>query len=528
MPIHFCRIIGLRRLARSGLAAALAAMLTLGLIALPGLATAQPKGDVVVAGAILRQQFDPSIMVAVTDHTAFNMIYDGLLNLTDKGKVPALATGWTISPDGKQMDFDLRKGVKFSNGDPFTAEDVKFSYDLLLKDGNTHSYRKAFVAQIKSIDVLDPYKVRFNLNQPWPSFFSSARYGIQPIVPKNYYEKVGAKGFQQHPIGTGPFVLVDMKAGEWSKFEANPNYWGQVSKVKTVTQKLVKEPFTLYAMLEKGEADVVFGLTGALLDRVKANKQIKIFESKYSGTSGIYFNTPKFPQAKDKRVRMAVAYAMNRAEIGQKILSGICQPAASIFTPGTFGYNPDLKPIPYDPAKAKALLKEAGVKPGTEITFSIHTESFGSLPSAPQVLEAIAGNLEAVGFKVVREPYDSAAYLAAWRAGKQPMVFYGPSSMPDDGGELIEGWFSSTAVWSSGYINVPEYDKVFKEQLGMTDLKKREKVLQDWAKLEDEKRMALPLFWCNTTYAVSPRVKSWHPAVISAYHYNFNTMELAK
>jgi peptide/nickel transport system substrate-binding protein len=144
------------------------------------------------------------------------------------------------------------------------------------------------------------------------------------------------------------------------------------------------------------------------------------------------------------------------------------------------------------------------------------------------VLEAIAGNLEAVGFKVVREPYDSAAYLAAWRAGKQPAVFYGPSSMPDDGGETLEGWFSSTAVWSSGYINEPEYDTVFKAQLGMTDMKKREKTLQDWAKLEDDKRTALPLFWCNTTYAVSPRVKAWTPAVISAYHYSFNTMELAK
>ncbi len=495
---------------------------------LAGPALAAPQGEVVVAGALLRQQFDPTVMVAVTDHTAFNMLYDGLLNLTAKGKVPALATSWTISDDGKQVDFELRKGVKFHNGDPFTADDVKFSYEMLLKDGNTHSYRKAFVAQIKSIEVLDPHKVRFTLNQPWPSFFSSARYGIQPIVPKNYYEKVGAKEFAQKPVGTGPFKLVAVQAGEWSKFEANENYWGQVSKVKTVTQRLVKEPFTLYAMLEKGEADVVFGLTGALLEKVKANKQMRLFESKYSGTSGIYFNPNKFPEASDKRVRMAVAYAINRPAIAKNILSGICEPASSIFTPATFGHLPSLKPIPYDPAKAKALLKEAGVAPGKEISWMLHTESFGSLPSAPQVLEAIAGNLEAVGFKVTREQADTSSWLAMMRGKKQPGVFYGPSSMPDDGGETLEGWYSSTAVWSSGYINVPEYDTVFKTQLGITDLKKREKMLQDWAKLEDEKRMAVPLFWCNTTYAAGPRVKSWSPAVISAYHYNFNTMELAK
>jgi peptide/nickel transport system substrate-binding protein len=511
---------------KRGLAAGFLSLALLAPLAAP--ASAAPQGEIVVAGALLRQQFDPSIMVAVTDHTAFNMLYDGLLNLGDKGKYPALATSWKISDDGKQMDFELRKGVKFHNGDPFTAEDVKFSYELLLKDGNTHSYRKAFVQQIARIEVLSEHSVRFVLTQPWPSFFSSSRYGLQPIVPKKYYEQVGAKGFQAKPIGTGPYKLVDLKAGEWSKFEANADYWGQVSKVKTVTQRLVKEPFTLYAMLEKGEADVVFGLTGALLEKLKANKQMKIFQSKYSGTSGIYFNPIKFPEAKDKRVRLAVGYAINRAEIASKILSGVCEPATSIFTPATFGFLPGLKAIPYDPAKAKQLLAEAGIKPGKEITFSIHTESFGSLPSAPQVLEAIAGNLEAVGFKVNREPYDTAAYLAAWRSGKQPGVFYGPSSLPDDGGETLEGWFSSTAVWSSGHINVPEYDNVFKAQLGATDLKKREKMLQDWAKLEDERREALPLFWCNTAYAVGPRVKSWQPAVSSAYHYNFNTLELAK
>ncbi len=491
-------------------------------------AVAAPEGEVVIAGALLRQQFDPSIMVAVTDHTAFNMLYDGLLNLTDTGKVPALAESWKISEDGKQMDFSLRKGVKFHNGDPFTAEDVKFTYDLLLKDGNTHSYRRAFVQQIVSVEVLDPHTVRFNLNQPWPGFFSSSRYGIQPIMPKSYYEKVGARGFQEKPVGTGPYKLAELSAGEWTKFEANTDYWGQVSQVKFVTQKMVKEPFTLYAMLEKGEADVVFGLTGALLDRVKSNGQMKIFESKYSGTSGIYFNHNKFPQAKDKRVRMAVAHAVNRPDIATKVLSGVCEPATGIFTPGTFGHNPDLKAIPYDPAKAKALLAEAGIKPGTEITWALHTESFGSLPSAPQVTEAIAGNLEAVGFKVVREQHDTASFLAMMRGKRQTALWYGPSSMPDDGGETLEGWYSSTSVWSSGYISIPEYDSVFKVQLGTTDLAKREKILQDWAKLEDERREAVPLFWCNTTYAASPRIKAWKPAVISAYHYNVQTMELAK
>lgn len=490
-------------------------------------AQAQPKGEIVVAGALLRQQFDPTIMIAVTDYTSYDLLYDGLINLGANGKYPALATGWSISADGKQIDFELRKNVKFHNGDPFSAEDVKFTYETIVKEGNTHSYRKPFADSIDRIEVVSPSVVRFILKQPWPAFFSSARYGLQPIVPKAYYEKVGARGFLEKPVGTGPFKLVGTKAGEWSRFEANAEYWGQIPKIKFVTQRMVKEPFTLYAMIEKGEADIVFGMSGALLDKVKSNGKMRIFESKYSGTSALYFNKEKFPEAVDKRVRLAIAYALNRGEIAKRILGGVCEPATSVFTPATFGYLAGLELIPYDPAKSKQLLAEAGIKSGKEVSYVLHTESFGSLPSAPQVLEALAGNLEAVGFKVTREAVDTSSWLAMMRAKKQPAVFYGPSSMPDDGGETIDGWFTSRALWSSGNIKVPEYDEIAKAQLQAVDLRKREQMLQHFAKLEETNREALPLFWCSTTFVAGPRVKQWSPAVSSAYNYQFQTMELA-
>jgi peptide/nickel transport system substrate-binding protein len=507
--------------------AALALAILAAPLAAPNSAWAQPKGDIVVASPLLRQQFDPTAMVAVTDYLAFDKIFDGLLNLGPKGKYPGLAKSWKISDDGKTIDFTLRENVKFHNGDPFTAEDVKFTYDTLTGPNSTHSYRKGFVESIDKIEVVDPLHVRFLLKAPWPSFFSAARYGLQPIIPKKYYESVGAKGFQDKPIGTGPFKLVDVKSGEYSKFEANTDYWGGVPKIKTVTERLVKEQFTLYAMLEKGEADIVGGLTGALLEKVRANKNLKIFASRYSGTSAMYFNKTKFPEAKDKNVRLAIGYALNRPEIADKLLNGVCEPASSIFAPATFGFEPSLKVMPFDPAKAKKMLADAGIKPGKEITFSMHTESFGSLPNAPQVLEALAGNLEAAGFKVTREPYDTQAWLAMMRAAKQPMVFYGPSSIPDDGGELIEGWYSKTSTWSTGNIDVPEYSQIFKDQLNAVELKKREAMLQNFAKLEDQNRESVPLFWCNTTFAAGPKIKNWTPAVSSAYQFNLQTLELA-
>jgi peptide/nickel transport system substrate-binding protein len=487
---------------------------------------AQSKGDIVVATSILSQHNDPTAVVSTADYMVDDMLYDGLTNIGGKGKYPALAESWTISPDGKQIDFHLRKGVKFSNGDPFSSEDVKFTFDRIIAPDSTHAYRRGFVDSIDHIETPDPYTARFILKNPWPAFFSTSRYGLAHIVPKKYYEKVGPAGFQEKPIGTGPFKLVGSKAGEWSKFEANENYWAGAPKVKTVTERLVAEPFTRYAMMERGEADIATALTGALLDKVRANKDLKVIMSPYSGVSGNLFNKEAFPEAKDKRVRLAIAYAINRKDIAEKLLGGVCEPATSIFSPGTFGYLDGLPQIPYDPAKAKALLKEAGVKPGLKVSFLIHTQAFTALPGAPQVLEAIAGNLEAVGFALDRKPVDTDAWMSLMHGGKQPGIFYAPSGTPDDGGELINTWFSIKSVWTNHSIDVPEYEQIFKDQQQNPDPKQRLALLNKFAKLESENMEMVPLLWCATPYAVGKRIKSWHPAMGSGYNLNLDELEL--
>lgn len=492
----------------------------------PLAAHAAPKGGIVVAGPVLRQQFDPTAIVSVADWLVTDLLFDGLLNLGRKGKYPALAESWIVSQDGKQIDFRLRKGVRFHNGDLLTADDVKFTYDQLLSAESTHVYRRAFQDALERIEVIAPDQVRFMLKQPWPAFFTAGRYGLQPIIPKAYYESVGRAGFQNKPVGTGPYKLVDLKSGEWSKFEANGHYWGPPSNVQFVTQRLVKEPFTLYAMIEKGEADIVVGLTGPLLDRVRKNPGFKVISARYSGSSMMFFNKSKFPEATDRKVRLAIGHAMNREGIARQILNGVCEVSSSIFTPATFGFVSGLSGVPYDPDKAKRLLAEAGVKPGREVSFTVQTDSFGSLPNAPQVLEALAGNLEAIGLKVMREPYDVSSWLAMQRAGKQPGVFYVPYSLPDDGGEMLS-WYISKSIWTTGNVAVPEYDRISDEQARITDTKAREKLLQDFARLEDERRETLPLFWCDSPFAAGPKINTWAPAIGSPYNLHLQSVELA-
>jgi peptide/nickel transport system substrate-binding protein len=340
---------------------------------------------------------------------------------------------------------------------------------------------------------------------------------------------VGQKGFQEKPVGTGPYLLSGLKAGEWTRFEANERYWGGAPKVKSALQRLVVEPFTRYAMLERGEADIVAGLTGPLLERVRGNPAIRLHVSRYSGTAVMLFNKELFPASADKRVRQAVGLAINRREISERIQSGVCEPGTGIFTPGTYGFLEGLPQMPYDPARARALLAEAGVKPGQKISFTVQTQSFAAVPNVTQVLEAMAGNLEAVGFAIERVSVDNAAWLKMMRGGKPPAVFYGPSSVPDDGGELINSYYVSFSGWTAKSIKVPEYDEIFQAQLKAAGPDERKAILQRFAKLEAENFESAPLLWCHTPFAAnSKRVKAWQPALGSGYHMNIRQMELVR
>lgn len=506
--------------------AARQALLATLLIALSGPAVAQPKGALVFASPILSQHADPTAMVSTADYLVSDMIYDGLINLGPQGKYPALAESWQISADGKQVDFKLRKGVRFHNGDPFTADDVKFTFERIIAADSTHSYRRGFQDSLERVDVVDPLVARFILKNPWPAFFTTARYALTHIVPRKYYEKLGPKGFREKPVGTGPFRLVEMKGGEWTRFEAYDGYWAGAPKVKTITQRLVAEPFTRYAMLERGEADIASGLTGPLLEKTRTNKDFRVFTSNYSGTSGILVNKKLFPESADRRVRLAIAHAIDRKGISDNLLRGVCEPASSIFTPGTFGYLDGLPQIAYDPAKARALLKEAGIKPGHKVSFTFHTQSFASFPAAPQVLEAIAGNLESVGFAVERRSVDTDGWMSMMRGGKHPGIYYTPSGTPDDGGELINTWFHSNSAWTAKTIQIPEYDQLFRSQMQNADPAARLRQLQDFARMEHERLELVPLLWCGTPYVAGKRVKTWKPALASGYNLNFDELEL--
>lgn len=515
-----------QRRGKLGIFGRLHAKLVLPIAVLAGMATtqlpamAEPQGEMTIAIAPLLQRFDPINQVTTTDYLELSMVFDGLVNLGSEGIYPAIAESWKVSDDGLTIDVKIREGVNFTNGEPVTAEDVEFSYEGILDEKSTHGYRAIFAESIDDVEVVDTYHARFHMKKPWSSFFTSVRgSALQAIVPKAYYEKVGSAEFQKHPIGSGPYKFDKSVSGEWTRFEANKDYWRQTPDIKYITLKLVNEPFTRLAQVLSGEADVAAGITGPLLKRAKDEK-LDIVYARYNGTNALHFDRDSNPLFKDKRVRLAIAHAINREAMASSILDGVCEPSTQYFTPATFGYDPDIKPITYDPELAKKLLAETDFKPGYESDFMFHTGSFASSPNGPQMQEAIVGTLEGLGFKLTRKNFDTASWLRTMRAEEFSGIFYGTSTAPKDGGGLMASYFLSNSYASNSQIRVPEYDEIYNKQLVEPNPEKRLELLHRFTKMERENVEAIPLFWCHYPFVLGAKVSEFKPGLGSAYHLN--------
>src|SRR5438477_183578 len=245
--------------------ARLTASIVLVAIIVVGLSTGRPAAQDAPEGQ-LTVAFDASIAPTFLDPaetpgigTPFVFLYalhDALLKpLPGNDMTPCLAESWKESPDGLAYEFKLREGLKFHNGDPFTAEDVKFSF-LRYK-------LNILQEKVREVEIVDPYRVRFHLHRPWPDFmayYGTLASGAGWIVPKKYIEQVGDDGFKKHPIGLGPYKFVSHTPGIELVMEAVEHYWRKVPHVKRLVFKSVPEPATRLALLKTGGVDIAYDL----------------------------------------------------------------------------------------------------------------------------------------------------------------------------------------------------------------------------------------------------------------------------
>jgi peptide/nickel transport system substrate-binding protein len=319
----------------------------------PGSAGAAPEGQMVWAVhiSLAPVYFEPAEAPGiVTPFMIYYALHDALVKpMPGQILAPSLAESWTESPDGLVYEFALRRGARFHNGDPVTAEDVKFSFERYRGVAS-----KSFKARVAAVEVVDPQRVRFRLARPWPDFMTflgTPATGAGWIVPKKYVEKVGDEGFKKAPVGAGPYRFVSFTPGIEVVLEAFEGYWRKVPSVKRLVLKSVPEESTRLAMLKRGEADIAYSIRGVLAEELKRSPGLTLKPTYQPWTQWMQFTAeqwdPKSPWA-DRRVRLAANLALDRAAINQAEFLGLSKITGSIiplsfdfaWTPPVYAYDP--------------------------------------------------------------------------------------------------------------------------------------------------------------------------------------------
>jgi peptide/nickel transport system substrate-binding protein len=285
----------------------------------PAAAQTRPEGEMRFAFyvTISPAWFDPGEVTGfITPFWTLWAMHDALVKtMPGKAMARSLAESWTVSPDGKTYDFKLRPGLKFHNGDPFTAEDVKFSFQ------RAKGY-KILKEKVREVEVAGPLRVRIHLIEPWPdflTFYGTMVAGAGWIVPRKYVEQVGDDGFKKRPVGLGPYKFVSHTPGVELVLEAFEGYWRKVPSAKRLVFKSVPEATTRFAMLKRGEIDVAYLLDVPQAQELKRDPSFKVAFS--GGIASFYLDyfdmwDPESPWA-DRRVRLAASHAIDRRALNE-------------------------------------------------------------------------------------------------------------------------------------------------------------------------------------------------------------------
>ena len=443
--------------------------------------------------------FDPS--TAPPQITPFGMLYaihDALVRPYPGHKMgPSLAESWKESPDGLTYEFTLRQGLKFHNGDPLTADDVKFSFERY-----KGAAARTLQERVQQVDVVSPLVVRFRLKEPWPdfmTFYGTTATAAGIVLPRRYLTQVGDEGFKKQPIGAGPYRLVRQTPGVEVVLEAFPSYWRRVPAVKTLVMKSVPESTTRAVMLKSGEADIAYVLDGPDAEGIQRDSRLKIVASKHASIFWIEFANQwdeKSPWH-DKRMRLAVNVALNRQRINEAACLGFCPPAG-VIVPRVMEFALQAEPAPYDPARAKQLLAEAGYPNGFD------AGEFVGIPGFPTVAESVVNYLTAVGIRVRMRSMERAAFYSDWKDRKLRGLFMPAVGNSGNAASRVESFIQSKGAYAYG--GYPDIDDLFAQQARERDVKKREALLYRIQQLTIDRTMFAPVMDLRALMGVGPRI----------------------
>jgi len=430
----------------------------------------------------------------------------------DMNVVPQLAQSWQALTD-TTWELTLRRGVKFQNGADFTAEDVKFTLERVIKegvlDGGTSS-RKSLLGPLTGVKIINEYTVQLETETPWAIL--PLMLSLQEIVPKKYMEAAGSQGFQNNPVGTGPFKFVRAEGDNVLILERFDEYYGgspeippvQTAPVKYLLFKTVPDKIELIAMLKKGECDIINQVSPEAIRILQPLPGIEVLSCPATRSYFAEINSVK-PPFNDQRIRLAMNYAVDIQAVVDHILQGQGEALPTVLLPNAFAYNAFLKPYPYNPKLAKELLHDAGFPEGRSITINC-------IKGDRQFASIIASFLTRVGVKSVITVVDS------WRpktvGPESPWdIFIGSwgNSTLDPVGILVPKFKSGGRGNFSGYSNA-EVDTLLAQAEATIDPQLRE---QSYKKIQEIIYNDVPMIFgyaAEEFYGVNERVQNFAPS----------------
>jgi len=495
-----------------GLFIATLACLIVAVGAAPG--SAAPEGQIswAVHVSLAPTWFDPAETSGIiTPYMLLYALHDALVKpMPGNPTAPSLAESWSASPDGLVYEFVLRRGAKFHNGDPVTAEDVKFSLERYR--GAAHKTLKDRVA---AVGTPDPSRVRIRLKRPWPDFmtFYTDATGAGWIVPKKYLEKVGDEGFKKAPVGAGPYRFVSFTPGVELVLEAFDQYWRKPPSVKRLVFKAIPDESTRLAALKRGEVDIAYAVRGELAEELRRAPGLTLKPVVGQATFWIYFTDqwePKSPW-QDRRVRLAANVALDRPAMNQAELLGFARIIWSII-PRNFEFYWQPPGYAYDPARAKQLLTEAGYPNGFD------AGDYSCDAAFTNIAEPALNYLRAVGIKAKLRPLERAAFFRGYAEKKYKGLIQGASGAFGNAATRIEAFVAAGGTYVYG--SYPDIDGLFREQESELDQKKRETTLHRIQQLMHDKVLVAPIWLSAGLNGVGPRVEESGLGLIAGYAFS--------
>jgi ABC-type transport system substrate-binding protein len=491
-----------------------------------------PNGKIVLAWHtnIAARWLDPQQHDGTASPDNFIMaLHDALIkNLRERRyDDPALAESCAMAEDAKSATFRLRPGIKFHDGTPVTADDVEWSFE------HYHgAWGEVLHDRTQGVEVVDDRTIRFHFKEPFldfPILLGTANVsGAGWVVPAKYYEQVGQSGFMQKPIGAGPYKLVAHEPGVRLEFEAFADYYRPVH-AKQLTMVSVPEAATRIAMLERGEADIIYNVPGELIDRVKNNPKLMLapvvsanFWLEFPG-----FQDPKSP-FHDKRVRQAVSLALDRDAINLAECAGLGRVDGNWINDDV-EYGMPWPKWEHDVAKAKQLMAEAGFANGFDVAWVTPVPNYYSRG------ERIVSQLQAIGIRSKLQTIERGVFLKRLQGGLKEWP----------GVQIILNAARVGGTWSNWYDSfikcggfngqdrncVPELDAKFSRYLASVEPGERKRLATEIQSEILENYYFVPVFRHAAMQAIGPRVKAakWQdvfPTVTTAYAYPWEDIEL--